>query len=137
MLKKLISIFSLSTATLVAVFLFSASPVFAAGPVCTVPGTYATIQAAVNDAGCTTINVAAGTYTENVTIPRALILNGAKVGVDARTRSGSESIIDGSGAANITITADNVTIDGFTLNGPISQGTAAIVMPIGRVSQNP
>lgn len=40
------------------------TPAFAAGPTCSVPGDYATIQGAVGDAGCTTINVAAGTYTE-------------------------------------------------------------------------
>ena len=38
----------------------------AALAVCTVPGDYATIQAAVNDVTCATINVAPGTYNENV-----------------------------------------------------------------------
>ena len=97
------------------------------GPTCNVPGDYLTIQDAVNVSLCSTINVAAGTYAENVSIGRTLILNGAQVGVDARTRSGSESTING-GGANITITADNVIVNGFTLNGPVSQGTAAIVM---------
>ncbi|MEO8458546.1 MAG: hypothetical protein ABI559_12135 [Chloroflexota bacterium] len=72
--------------------------------------------------------MAAGTYTENVTISHSLTLNGAQVGVDARSPRGSESIINGGAAANITITADNVTVDGFTLNGPSSSGTAAVVM---------
>src|SRR5437762_1942189 len=63
------------------------------GPVCNVPADYATIQAAINDAGCTTINVAAGVYAEQVQIPRTLTLNGARAGVDARTRVGVESII--------------------------------------------
>lgn len=101
----------------------------AAGP-CAVPTiTYPTIQSAVNDAvNCSVINVAAGTYTENVIIPRALTLNGAQAGVDARSRSGSESVINGGALANITITADNVTVDGFTLNGPPSSGLAALVM---------
>jgi pectin methylesterase-like acyl-CoA thioesterase len=44
------------------------------GPVCDVPTDYPTIQAAVNDPGCSTINVASGTYNENVVIPRALTL---------------------------------------------------------------
>ncbi|MEP7190988.1 MAG: hypothetical protein ABI901_17500, partial [Roseiflexaceae bacterium] len=52
----------------------------AAGPTCTV-GTsganYTTVQAAVNDSNCSTINIAAGTYNENVTISRSVILQGA------------------------------------------------------------
>src|SRR5437868_346400 len=74
----------------------------AAGP-CAVPsGSYPTIQSAVLDPGCTTINVAPGVYNENVAINRALTLNGAQAGVDARTRSGPESIINGGAAANVT-----------------------------------
>ncbi|HEY2812312.1 MAG TPA: hypothetical protein VGJ03_02490 [Acidimicrobiales bacterium] len=90
--------------------------------------TYPTIQSAVADPSCDVINVASGTYNENVVIPRTLTLNGAQAGTDARTPRGSESIINGGAAANITITADNVTVDGFTLNGPASSGTAALVM---------
>jgi hypothetical protein len=48
--------------------------------------------------------------------------------VNARTRSGSESVINGGASAVVTITAADVTVDGFTLNGPVSSGTAAIVM---------
>jgi hypothetical protein len=57
------------------------------------------------------IEVAAGTYTGHVSITKNLTLNGAQVGVDARTRSGSESLIQGtfSIAAGLT----SVTIDGF------------------------
>jgi len=60
----------------------TAQPVQAAGPTCTV-GTsgadYTTIQAAANDNGCTTINIAAGTYTENVTFApaRDVTINGS------------------------------------------------------------
>lgn len=102
---------------------------------CTVPTDHATIQAAVNDAGCSVINVLPGTYNENVVIPRSLSLNGAQVGIDARGRVGAESIINGGIAANITITADNVTVDGFTLNGPPSSGTAALVMQTGNTGE--
>ncbi|MFL5803509.1 MAG: hypothetical protein ACJ8CR_17420, partial [Roseiflexaceae bacterium] len=65
-------------------------PARAAGPSCTVGAggaTYATIQAAIDDTGCTTINVAAGTYAEHMTIGRSLTLNGAGAG---------STIIDGS-----------------------------------------
>jgi nitrous oxidase accessory protein NosD len=89
------------------------------GPVCNVPTDYSTIQAAVNDPGCLTINVAAGTYNEQVVINRPLTLNGAQAGVDARTRSGAESIIqDPEGP--VQIEADNVTINGFTIQGATS-----------------
>jgi hypothetical protein len=83
----------------------STTPAFATvgGPTCSVPGDYATIQAAVSVAGCTTVNVAAGTYTENVTISHSLILNGAQAEADARSPRGAESIINGGASANITI----------------------------------
>ena len=89
------------------------------------PTDYPTIQAAANVAACTTINVAPGRYPENVTIGHTLTLNGARAGNDARSRVGAESAISG-GGPNLTITANGVTVDGFTLNGPVSQGTAAI-----------
>jgi hypothetical protein len=81
------------------------APTQAAGPVCTVNGSggadYLTIGAAIADAGCATINVAAGVYTENLTIDRDVTLQGA--GADV-------TIIDGNGAVTlqrvITITYD-------------------------------
>ena len=130
--KKLIVVFAvLALVSVLSSMMFSGGKTRAAGT-CSVPsGAHPTIQSAVNDPGCTTINVAAGTYNENVVIPRTLTLNGAQAGIDARGRSGAESIINRGVAANITITADGVTVDGFTLNGPSSSGTAAIVMQTG------
>jgi hypothetical protein len=99
------------------------------GGSCSVPSRYRTIQAAVAVATCATIRVAPGTYAESVAITRSLTLSGAKSGQDARSRhGGGESIINGGALATITITADNVTIDGFTLTGPSNPGTAALVM---------
>src|SRR5262245_6761542 len=72
--------------------------VSAAGPTCAVPGDYATIQAAVNDAGCTTINVGSGVYSENLTINRTVVLNGAQAGNGVAGRTfgdGSESTVTG------------------------------------------
>jgi hypothetical protein len=105
----------------------------AAGP-CAVGATetYTTIQSAVNDVNCSVINVDPGTYTENVIIGRTLTLNGAQTGNDARIRSGTESILNG----NITINASNVTVDGFTVNGPADQGSAAFVLQAGTGNTN-
>ena len=89
------------------------------GPICNVPADYATIQGAVNDSGCTTINVAAGTYNEMVQVNRTVTLNGAQATVDARTRAvpvSSESVV-GTGNGAFQILADNVVIDGFTIQG--------------------
>jgi hypothetical protein len=67
-----------------------------------------------------------------VSIPRSLTLQGEQAGRDARSRRGNgESVVNGGTQANFTITADNVTIDGFTLNGPSNSGTAALVMQGG------
>ena len=91
---------------------------------------YSTIQAAVNAASAgATINVDAGTYNESVTISKTLTLRGAKAGVDARGRSTTgESIVTGaSGTAGIgfsfDITASDVTLDGFTVQGETSKST--------------
>jgi len=100
--------------------------------VCSVPARYPTIQAAVDDGKCSTVQVAPGTYTESVTVARGLTLRGAQAGQDARSRRGRESVVGaGTESPVFTIKADGVTIDGFTLNGPSNQGTAALVMQDG------
>jgi hypothetical protein len=67
------------------------------------------------------IDVCAGTYTETVTVNKFLTLRGAQAGVDARTRTGQpESILNSPGGA-FSVTASNVTIDGFT----VQEGSAA------------
>ena len=100
----------------------------AAGPTCAVPGDYPTIQLAVNDPGCLTINVAPGVYVENVTIPRTLILNGAQASTPAPGRVAPESNVFGANpiGANpvIAINAANVVVDGFTLRNPVTTGAA-------------
>ena len=96
-----------------------------------------------DDSGCgecasagAIVIVDAGTFTETVTVNKSLTIRGAEAGVDARNRSASESIVTGatSGSykgASFYITTNDVTIDGFTVQGETSQSTstgAGIVM---------
>jgi hypothetical protein len=48
--------------------------------ICTVPGTHATIQEAIDDPACTTVNLEAQTYPESIVIPRSLTLAGPGTG---------------------------------------------------------
>ena len=79
-------------------------------------GQFASIQAAVTAASAGgTVNAAAGTFTENVTVDKALTINGAKHGVDARTNRGAtstETILTGGG---FSLNTDAITVDGFTV----------------------
>jgi filamentous hemagglutinin family protein len=69
------------------------------------------------------VNVAAGTYAENISVSKGLTLHGAKSGQDAKTRNvlSGESIISG----QVTLTAPNTTLDGFTVRD--SAGGAGVV----------
>lgn len=96
---------------------------------------YTSIQTAV--AAATpgdTIQVAAGTYAENVAIAKSLVLEGAQAGVDARTRSGSESVLE-----SVSISASDVTVDGFSFNSAGGGGQVDVSSPTtlsGIVVQN-
>jgi len=82
--------------------------------------TFTTIQAAVNAASAgDTIKVCSGTYNEFVVVDRQLTILGAQAGNDARTRAvpvTSESVV-GSGHGAFQIEANQVVIDGFTIQG--------------------
>ncbi len=83
------------------------------------------------------VDVAAGTYSERLTIGKSLDLRGAQYGVDptpsgARTISTEESIITEAGLSTpnpdvlieVPSGVMNVAIDGFTLNGDLTNATA-------------
>ena len=57
------------------------------------------------------VNVAAGTYNEQVVIDKALTLRGAQYGVAGDLHNGAESIVD-----SLDVTNANVTIDGFEVD---------------------
>jgi len=86
-----------------------------------VPGTYATIQAAITaaDPG-DIILVAAGTYNESVSVTKnGLILRGAQYGVHANTGTRTNPVLESviNSASPVAIMADNVVVDGFTIQG--------------------
>jgi hypothetical protein len=68
------------------------------------------------------INVAAGTYEENIVVDKALTLSGAQAGVDARGRVASESELTVGSGHLLDIRAADIIVDGFALTGYGSTG---------------
>ena len=91
--------------------------------VCATGCQFNSIQNAVNAVtGVDTIDVRAGTYNENVTIPAGkdgLTLRGAQAGVAAdvapRPITGQESVLSGGGGTAIRVLSSRVTVDGFMI----------------------
>ena len=106
---------------------------------------YPTIQSAVNAAvSGATITVDAGAYPEEVSITKSLTIQGAQAGVDARQNSrangsgANESIVTGAVSGGVAsaafyINANDVTIDGFTVQGETDQslqtGAGIVIAP--------
>ena len=86
------------------------------------PSPYLTIQKAINCASNgDIIHVAAGTYTENLTLGKTVTMLGAQAGVDGRGARGAESILVPAAPAVRTLTlivgSAGAVIDGFQFNG--------------------
>ena len=78
---------------------------------------FSTIQAAVDAATAgDTILIAAGSYSENVTINKAVSLLGANAGVAGNAVRSAESSVLG----RFTVASSGVTIDGLGFNGGAS-----------------
>ncbi len=83
---------------------------------------HGTIQDAINAASAgDTVNVAAGTYDENVTIGKALSLRGA----DKVTTIIQSQLAETNGDKVVIIDADGVSVSGFTLSGHTATETKA------------
>lgn len=89
------------------------------------PADFTTITAAVAAAAPNdTITVCAGTFPEPAVIPIniPLTLQGAQAGVDARTRSGPETVLD-STLGGFQVLASGTVIDGFSFVGQTQNAT--------------
>ncbi|MCC7466662.1 MAG: right-handed parallel beta-helix repeat-containing protein, partial [Saprospiraceae bacterium] len=84
--------------------------------------TYCTIQEAVDAATAGDKLIASpGTFTENVTINKALILEGSNAGISCGDpMRGAESVISPASGVPFTVTASGVTINGFEITGAAS-----------------
>lgn len=117
MTRRLLAIFS-------GISLLSISGVPTSAAVIGVPAG-GSIQAAVDSAlPGDTIQVSPGVFAERVRVNKSLTILGAQAGVDARTRTGQPETVlyvwsDAAGESNVengfTISANSVTIDGFTI----------------------
>jgi predicted outer membrane repeat protein len=96
----------------------------AAGPdaVCEVPsGPYPTIQSAVNDVTCDIIDVAAGTFTENVAVDRTVTIQGQGAGSTIMDGQNSHRLFHIQSSGVVTLTGLTIT------NGHDALGGGAIL----------
>lgn len=80
---------------------------------CTVPGTHATIQAALNEGGCNPVTLADASFAESLIIRRGLILQGAEGG--ATTIEGQVTIAGSAAQVDLRSLAVRSGCPDFTL----------------------
>ena len=79
---------------------------------------FATVQDGVNSVPSRgTVDVAAGTFTENVTISQPLTLNGANHDVSGTGKRSAETAIDGGSGVALAVNSPGVTINGIKAIG--------------------
>ncbi len=139
--RKFLSVF----AVLGALTAYGGGPAWAAGPWfvspsgndgnnCTASATACqTISGAIAKASSgDTINVAAGTYAEQIAVDKKLTINGSNSGISAGAAAchrGSESIVDG--GFYIHPGADGTVVDGFTVENGSTSGSHNNAFTVG------
>ena len=107
---------------------------------CQVPSVYPTIQSAIDDESCVGIDVAAGTYTENLTIDHTVTINGDPTSPTVIDGSGSGLVIDAEEAGFIEplCCAGTLTLNDLTVRGGfvVEESGAGIYVSGGTVSLN-
>jgi len=112
-----------AAAVLVAGFAATAAPA-AAGPTCTVPGSHGTFAAALADAGCSVILLAAGDHAASLTIDRDVTITGAGAGTRLLGAPGDPVLTIGGSA--------DVHLESLRMIADTAAGTgAAFVKPAG------
>ena len=92
---------------------------------------FSTIAAAITAASSTgdTIRVGPGTFAESITVNKSVQILGNQVSVDATSRVGQQETIVTSSAGAFIITASNVRVTGFTVEGQTIANGAGISVP--------
>ncbi len=106
---------------------------------CSVPSvSYPTIQSAVNDVACFTINVAAGTYNEQVTVTRSdVTITGAGAGSTiiqpSIVTANSSSLFSGAPIAAIVLVdgATGITVEDLTVDGSTAAPSGCLPTYVG------
>lgn len=93
----------------------------ASAAACNVPGTYATIQLAVNDTSCDPIVVGAGTFNGSFVVDRPVTIQGAGAGQTVLAGTNGFTTFDADSPPGTTITASGITIT----HAPATTGAGA------------
>src|SRR5439155_10336108 len=78
----------------------------------------ATLNAALTNPACDTINASAGSYTGPFPVTRSVVINGPNAGVspNTATRSGEALVTSAGDGFSLNAQGITVTIDGFSIN---------------------